>query len=146
MTDAWAKRLADEKLKNREKKQAEQDKILSDRNLIKSKAPEMWETFKKEIANRLAELKDAMHGEEVITLRQDTASDRLSLHDPRSGQEIVGLPFHRERGEMPTLWGEYVLQPYGTNDVVWLDKRSHSRLVSEDLSRQIVQRAFEAVS
>ena len=148
MTDAsnWAKGLADKKLSERGKKRADQDKVLSDRNLVKARGPQMWEQFKNEVVARLGELKFAMEGEDAITLRQDLASARLSIHDAKSGREIIGMPFHSEYGAMPTLWGEFVLEPIGTNDVVWREKKSYTRWTSEELSRHLVQKAFEQVS
>jgi hypothetical protein len=140
----WAKQLADEKLRQRDKKQVEEDKVLSDKRLVQSRAPEMWEQFKNEVVKCLTELKVAMRGEDALRLQTET--DRLSLRNPKSGMEIVGMPFHKESGEMPTIWGEYVLFPYGTNDVVWLEKKSHTHMTTDDVARSIVQMAFRQVS
>ena len=141
----WARRLADDKLKQREKKQSDQEKVISDRKLIQSRGSEMRQQFENEVLKCLGELKLAMDGEDVITLRKESAGGRLSLHDPKSGKEIIGMPFHPEYGEMPTLWGEYKLVPQGTNDVVWRDKYN-SNWTTENLARFIVQKAFEQVS
>jgi hypothetical protein len=139
---SWARGLADECLCKRHLEAIAQEKALSDRKLIAEAAPEIWKRVRKEVEDRLAELKDAMDGEQVIRAVYDRVGPRISLQSMETGEELHAIIFHPGMHELLTTDFSYRFK-VGKDDVVRLEDMKYGGATTvESLVRVAIERAF----
>jgi hypothetical protein len=140
MSSEWAKNLADRKKGVIENKRLQQEKDLSDRNLLNAYAPRMWAELQEAAQDLVRQLNEEM-GREHISFQSIPGANALKL---QVGTSVYAMDFHAPSWVLIVHGSIYKLIVVEGNGVVWTkDERSNgSRLTSQQIAQNEISRIF----